>query len=305
MELPQPHAAIAHATAATRVTVPARALTVARSESAPAEDSLRNTNVDGSVSFDANGRPKADRELRRLFDYFLARTGERAPATIRRDLWAYLRDTLHLDSTAQTQVLDWFDQYVAVQHAAVEMMRTGDLRVDAARLRDLHCGLLGDELAHAWFSIDDDYAAYTAERLALAHDASLSAAEKSRRLSELESKMDPVERESYHAATDFQIASLQSKQFDAESTDAATRHAERAALWGEDAATRLAALDQAEADWNARVAAYAQARAALLANTALNPASRETQLSGLLSGFSEAEQRRVLSLAQANLLPKH
>ncbi len=32
------------------------------------EDSLRGTEIDGRVAFDANGRPKADRELPRLFD---------------------------------------------------------------------------------------------------------------------------------------------------------------------------------------------------------------------------------------------
>ena len=269
------------------------------------EDSLRGSDVDGGVTLDANGNPKADRALRRLFDYFLARIGERDAAMIRADLFAHLRDALHLDAMAQARVMDWFDRYVAVQRAAVEMARSGDLRRDAARLRDLHRGLLGDELARAWFGSEDDYAGYTAERLALAHDASLSAAAKAQRMVELESKMDPLERENYHAATDFQIASMQSQQFEAAGTDAATRYVERAALWGEDAATRLGALDQAEADWNARIAAYARARDALLANTALNASAREAQLAALLNGFSEPERRRVLSLAQANLLPRH
>ncbi|TLY50764.1 MAG: hypothetical protein E6K53_09445 [Gammaproteobacteria bacterium] len=269
------------------------------------EDSLRDTEVDGGITFDANGRPRADRDLRRLFDYFLARTGEREPAAIRADLRMHLRDALHLDAGAQAQVMDWFDKYVAVQRATVEMVRSGDLRRDAARLRDLHRGLLGDELARAWFGTDDDYASYTAERLRLAQDKSLSAADKTQRLADIEAKMDPVERENYHAATDFQVASMQSREFAAAGTDATTRHDERAALWGEEAATRLGALDQAEADWNARVAAYARARDALLANSALSSDARETQLAALLMGFSEAERRRVLSLAQANALPPH
>lgn len=307
VESPQPGAAIAQvAPNATHISHPAStfAPSAAPHDFVAAEDSLRDTSVDGSISLDLNGRPKADRGLRRLFDYFLARTDERTPAAIRDDLSAHLRDALHLDVAAQAQVLQWFDKYVAAQHAAVEMARSGDLRADAARLRDLHRGLLGEELARAWFGVDDDYAAYTAERLALARDKSLSAAEKAQRTAELEASMDPVERESYHAATDFQVASLQSREFDAAGTDAGTRHAERAALWGEEAATRLAALDQAEADWNARVAAYAQARDAVLANTALGAGAREAQLAALLDGFSAAEQRRVLSLVQANVLPK-
>jgi len=273
--------------------------------SAVPEDSLRDTEVDGGVTLDANGRPRADRDLRRLFDYFLARTSEREPTAIRADLLAYLRNALHLDAAAQARVMDWFDKYVAVQQATVEMARSGDLRIDAARLHDLHRGLLGDELARAWFGTDDDYASYTAERLALAHDKNLSAADKTQRLADIEAEMDLLERENYHAATDFQIASMQSREFAAAGADAATRHAERAALWGEEAATRLGTLDRAEADWDARVAAYARARDALLANSALNSDAREIQLAALLNGFSETERRRVLSLAQANALPRH
>lgn len=267
------------------------------------EDSLRDTAVDGAVHLDASKRPLADRDLRHLFDYFLARLGERDERAIRADLLAHLRNTLNLDAAAQAQVLDWFDAYVAVERAASALPRSGDLAADAKRLRTLHRARLGDELAQAWYGTEDDYAAYTAQRLAIEHDTVLGASEKAQRLGELEATLNPQQRESLRSSTDFQIALAQSAQLDDQAADASTRYVDRAALWGEDAATRLAALDQSEADWSDRLAGYARARASALADSALSPAAREARLAALLAGFSESERRRVLSLAQANALP--
>lgn len=268
---------------------------------APREDSLRGSAVDGAVNFDAAGRPRSDRELRRLFDYFLTRLGERDEAQVRDDVLAYLRDGLRLDAPAQSQVLAWFDAYVATGRATAELPRSGDPVIDAAQLQALHRARLGDALARAWFGEDDDYAAYTAQRLAIEHDGVLTAQDRAQRLSDLEGTLDPLQLEGMHAATDFQIAVAQSRELDASSADAAARLAERAALWGDDAALRLAALDQAESEWHRRAAAYARARAEILASSALAPSARDARLQSLLDGFTDPEQRRLLSLAQASV----
>lgn len=271
----------------------------------PRADSLRGSSVDGAVNFDARGSPLADRDLRRLFDYFLARLGERDIDAIRNDVWAHVRDVLQLDASAQARVLAWFDAYVVVARMSAELLRSGDPVADAARLRELHRARLGDELARAWFGDDDDYAAYTAARLALEHDARLDAAQKSQRRAELDATLDPRQRDDLRASTDFQIAAAQSRALDAAGADTAARFADRAALWGEDAAARLALLDQAEASWNARAAGYARARAGVLGDATLAPTARAARLRELLADFSEAEQRRLLALAAANALPAY
>lgn len=265
-------------------------------------DSLRGTKVDGAVHLDAAGRAIADRDLRRLFDYFLARLGERDVTAIRADLVAHL-DHLGLPVAVRWQVLDWFDAYVATERAATALPRSGDLATDLARLRDLHVERLGSALADAFYGADDAYAAYTAQRLALEHDATLSPAERSARLDALEEQRDPAQRSDERASTDFQLAVAQTDQLTAEAADASTRHEARAALWGEAAARRLAALDEAEARWNARLAVYARGRAAVLGDRGLDAAQRAAQLQALLAEFSEPERRRVLALAEAGLLP--
>lgn len=268
------------------------------------EDSLRGTQVDGAVHRDASGLPVADRDLRRMFDYFLARLGERDEAAIRNDLFAHLRDALHLSVAAQAQVLAWFDAYVATERAATQLPRSGNLADDLAQLRALHAERLGAELARAFYGSEDDYAAYTAQRLALEHDTALSPAQREAALRELEAQLDPAQRASRDAGTDFQLAVAQTEQFAVDGADARTRHDERSALWGEAAAQRLDALDRQEAQWNARLVAYAHAREAVMADHALDAAQRDARLAALLKEFGEAERGRVLALAEAGLLPK-
>jgi len=120
----------------------------------------------------------------------------------------------------------------------------------------------------------------------------------------LEMQRDPVQRDAQQASIDFQLAVAQTEQFAMDHAGVATRHEERAALWGEDAARRLEELDRQEAQWNARLAAYARARAGVLADPMLAPAVREVRLAALLKAFREPERLRVLALTDAGLLPK-
>lgn len=268
------------------------------------EDSLRGTDVDGGVRLDANGRLVADRELRRLFDYFLARLGERSPEQIRADLLAWLQTQPQLDATARAEVTRLFDRYVELQRASAALGRSSDLRADLQRLRELRKRELGIELARTWFGEEQDYAEQTLARLALASDASLDAQTRAQRLAELDRQQDPQQRAAREASTDFQLAVAQSEQLAATDASAQQRAQQRRELWGEEAAVRLAELDQQEASWQLRLSAYAQAREHLFADRGLTPQQREIRLERLLGDFSEAERRRVLTLADYGLLPR-
>lgn len=275
-----------------------------QSSSIAREDSLRGTQVDGGVRLDTNGRLVADRELRRLFDYFLARLGERSPEQIRADLLAWLQTQPQLDATARAEVTRLFDRYVELQRASAALGRSSDLRADLQRLRELRERELGSELARTWFGEEQDYAEQTLARLALASDASLDAQTRAQRLAELDRRQDPQQRAAREASTDFQLAVAQSEQLAATDASAQQRAQQRRELWGDEAAVRLAELDQQEASWQLRLRAYAQAREQLFADRSLAPQQREIRLARLLSDFSEAEQRRVLTLAEEGLLPR-
>ena len=77
------------------------------------------------------------------------------------------------------------------------------------------------------------------------------------------------------------------------------RHQERAAIWGDEAAQRLAALDQERALWQARVEGFRSERQQILANESLSAEQQAEQIQELLNrDFQPAEARRALALAE-------
>lgn len=266
-------------------------------------DSLRGSDVDGGVRLDADGRVAPDRELRRLFDYFLSRLGERDPAQIRADLLAWLQTQPQLAASVRSDVLNLFDRYVELQRASAALGRSDDIAADLKRLSELRRRELGEALAQAWFGEDEAYAASTLERLALARDTTLDAATRAQRQAEIDARLDPQQSEARAASTDYQLALAQTEQLAADRASAAQRAQQRTELWGADAASRLAQLDEQELSWQLRLRSYAHAREQLFADGALAPAQRAQRLERLLEGFSEAERRRVLALAEEGLLP--
>jgi lipase chaperone LimK len=112
----------------------------------------------------------------------------------------------------------------------------------------------------------------------------------------LDVDLSPEQRAMRAETIDPLLASEQTSQFDALDVPPAQRQAERAALFGAEAAERLAALDAERAAWDARVAAV-RAQHQGWADSELDPAEREARLQNLLDAdFSDSEQRRVRAL---------
>lgn len=274
-----------------------------RAPEALPRDSLHGTDVDGAIHLDANGDPIADRELRRVFDYFLERLGERSPDAIRASFVAWLAQASGLPARAQARVLELFDAYVDAERAAAALAASGDLRDDLARRAALRRERLGKATAGAWFGDDERYADYTLRRLALERDASLDMSERLARREALDGELDPTQRDALRASTEFQQTIEQTARLDALDAGAAQRYAERAAEWGDDAAQRLAQLDTQRAQWRQRLQDYAHERTVIASDASLSTAARDARIEALLaSRFDEAERRRVLALAEAGML---
>lgn len=272
--------------------------------SAGAADSLRDTEVDGAAALDAQGRPRADRELRRLFDYFLARSGERPPEAIRSALAAHLH--ARLAPAALATVLAWYDAYVALERDSVALAQAaGGADAAFARVRALRRERLGEELAQAFYAQEEtDYELARqrgALRGALLADRDLDAAERARGLAELEraAAAAPALRDS----AQLHDALAQNRRFERDGTDAAARYALREAQYGAQAAQRLAELDRRRADWQLRLRSYAAQRQRVLAEGGLDEAQRRRRLDALLAGFDPNERRRVDALARNGGLP--
>ncbi len=261
------------------------------------QGSLRDSTPDGRVTLGADGHVSVDVELRRRFDWYLAALGELDVARIRRVLAADLREQFG-EGTAQA-VLAIFDRYVGYQHARARLQALPDesLRDRFARERALRRQWLGETGAAAMFGEEEAYTEYTLARMDLARDTSIDATTRARRLAELEATLPAATREVMRDATSAALVDEQTRQFETLGLDDAQRRKEREALWGRDAARRLAALDRERAEWDARVARYVAARDALRREHRDAPARAEPLIAQLRArSFNETEARRVASL---------
>jgi len=258
------------------------------------QSSLRGTEVDGGVLFNAQGQVVIDPGMRRLFDYYLSLIGERDLIQIR----ALLKDHLlgKYGPANTDSVLQYFDRYTDYLDALTRL-KLGAISSPEERLQQvtaLRNRMLGEEMAAAFFADEEALAALTLKRMAIANDKNLTADQKARLLAELDAS------ENYSARTEADTAALiteQTLQLDASNLTEAQRSAEREALWGKEAAGRLAQLDQERARWDTRIEQYLLARSRIDANRCLSAAARAQAIAELRAQqFNAAEQRRIASL---------
>lgn len=265
-------------------------------------DSLSGTDIDGALHLDAAGNAIADRDLRRLFDYFLARIGEQTPEQIRSALLEHLQAAYPTKTVAQA--MRWFDAYVALEQEATGLaQKGGDPREAVARLRELRRARMGADIAAAWWGEEDRHLDNTLARQDILADKTLTQAQRESRLAELNAQLAPQERELREQADTMDMAIAQSRDFAERGVPPAERFAEREKLFGPEAAQRLAALDEKHAQWQDRLRTYGAQRQRVLSDPALTPAQREQRLSALLARFDVNERRRVDALTRNNLLP--
>lgn len=258
--------------------------------------SLRGTEVDGEVRFGADGSVIPDAGLRRLFDYHLSMMGETDLAGVRSLLRAYLQSRFHAARTER--VLAAFERYVAYQRALMDApgAKSADPAVRLAEAKRLRRSLLGEAMSDGFFAEEEALAELSLRRREIAADPELDAARK-------RALLDALDRESGYetrtAAELPELAARQAEDIERRGLTPAQRHAERTALWGQEAAERLAALDAQQADWDARVLRYAEARNRILQDTRLDAAQRNANIAALRGRmFTAPEQRRIASLEE-------
>jgi lipase chaperone LimK len=246
--------------------------------------SLRGTELDGALRMDAQGRLLQDRELRRLFDHLLAGLGELSLDALRARLRAHALGIGGEPLAAQAMAA--FEQYLDYlrREAKLALPLDADLAARLESLMALRRDAFGDELAEALFGEEERYAL---DALA--------------RLEGGEGLADAPETERWQTerdeATEHLLALEQTEQFEQIDVSQQQRFEERSALYGEDAAVRLAALDAERAGWQQRLDEWQALRDAIRNNAGLDAAARERELQALRGRlFDEAEQRRVQAL---------
>jgi lipase chaperone LimK len=257
--------------------------------------SLDGTEPDGAIRADDAGHLVVDLELRRLFDHFLIASGEEPLAAIRARIVAVLH--ARLPATAEAEAIAILDRYLGYRDAARQLSPPAEPRAGLGQLHDLRARMFAPEVARAWFA-DEEAATYAAlDRRDALLDPALSPAERERRIAEIDSRLPAAVREARAAAT-APIDELDREQaMRAAGAGDDQIAAARTAAFGPEAAARLAGLDRSRAAWDARLAQFRAARAALLADPGLDDAERGRRIAELLArSFTPEERIRVEAL---------
>ncbi len=258
--------------------------------------SLEGTEPDGAVLADASGHLIISLELRRLFDHFLAASGEESVATMRARIIAVLH--ARLPDTAAAEAIAILDRYLAYRDAARHLLPpSSDLKAGLDQVHELRSKMFSPAVVQAFFA-DEEAATYAAlARRDVLADTTLSAAERERRLAEADARTPPAVLAARAAATapiDELSRETQLRAAGASDQDIA---AARTAALGAGAAARLADLDRAHAAWDARLAQFRAERAAVLADPSLGDAERQRRIDDLLArSFTASERLRVEAL---------
>lgn len=255
--------------------------------------SLLGTARDGALRVDAAGDLIVGPEILALFDYFFSATGEESDEVIRARILAAIR--AELSGPAADRAIALLDDYIAYREATRALSAQGstdlDDRLDALRrLRRKH---FGDEDADKLFGEQERADAVALEQKRVREDRSLSPEERDRRLARLEEDLpEPIRAARDEAVRPQRQQAEEQAMREQGATDEEIRR-RRVETVGEEAADRLAALDQRRAAWKERLAAFRAKRAAIVASEPSEPAQRAAVQRLLEESFTPEEQIRV------------
>lgn len=265
------------------------------------QTSLRDADIDGALHFGPDGRLRPDADLLRRFDFFLALSGERSDADIRRLLLASIAD--QYGPVAAAEAAAWFDRYLGLRAELAAQLGEADLTRDLAAIERAQRRWFGDH-AEAMFAAENDYRAIAAERMRLQRDTQLSEADRAALEAELDARLPEAVRDDLQQSANVELAHGQTRQFEQQGLSEAQRRSEREALFGADAAQRLAELDRQRATWDQRVADYVRQRDQLQTRAWRDASQQQAALANLRNSlFSGPDLRRVESLEAVGQLP--
>ncbi|MDP2771740.1 MAG: lipase secretion chaperone [Giesbergeria sp.] len=265
----------------------------ARAPSAPGAQGASASNAAAGQAR-ASGSTAADPlltpGLRYSLEALLAAAGETSdPQQLKQRLEALVGQ--HFPPELATRALALAHRYVDYRVALAQLRPPADqtdpqaLRTVMAERQRVRLQYFDGDEFDALFAQDLALDEYMLARLEIERNSALTPEQKRSALQEAEQGLDPAVRAQRAEAVAHEGVAQQTATFNAQGVDERTRHAQRSAQYGPEAAQRLAQLDREQGDWNARLDQYQQAVASTQDPTRL--ASLRSQL------FSSEEQLRV------------
>ena len=287
-------------------TVPS-ADTVIKPESLPElPPELAGLEPDAQLQTDKDGNLIPTHDLRLLLDFYLANVDQEPLNVVLQRIRLALGQ--RLQEPALGQALALLERYVSYGMSLEEMQARMPAGVttegfDLAALKQRQQAL--DSLRQEYFDRDENAAFFqdeqqlddfTLARLEVENNESLSAAEKQRRIAQLEQQLPEKVRTARKRAVVHGDVYEKAEALKANNASEAELFQLRAAELGEQAALELAKLDKQQAQWKQRLADYRQQKAQI-EQASLSPTDRDAAIGELRERlFSGPEQMRVRAL---------
>ena len=264
-------------------------------------ESLRETEVDGTLEVDAQGNLVISEQLRHLFDYFFTAVGEISFEEAAERIRIYLAS--QLQDPALGQSLTLLQNYIDYKTALVELEQGFPVVADIAGLRArqdevqrLRARLFSPEAHAAFFAAEEIYNHFTLERLAILQDPNLTDDDKAAMIENLRQSL-PDDVQDVLIPQIHQELTVQTEQLLEQGADPSEVRELRLSLVGPEATGRLEDLDQERQQWQQRMDDFSAEREAILSYQGLAEDDKQAAIEELLENrFNANERLRVSSL---------
>lgn len=233
--------------------------------------SQQDTQVDCQLQLDAGNRLMVNEHTRNCFEYFITQYGEKSLEQIRADFQGYIQHSYH--DPARAQVLDLWSRYMDYRKQLGQLSTPSSQQDDSRYYQKLfnQTQSLRQQYFSAYeieglFGTEDQYHAYTLDRMSILQDASLSEAEKAQKLRERFQQLPEDWQANLEQVSQLEDLRKLSADLKARHASAAELRQMRLNLVGADATQRLEQLDQQRENWQQRVDRYLTARDEVLAS---------------------------------------
>lgn len=279
-------------------------------EKNPLPYSLEGTSVAGGIAYNEEGILKKSLPLRELFDYLLTLENEWDEQATRIWLLGYAQTAAQFTPSpenAAQQVVEAFDTYLAYLKASDAIIPdNGYAHEDflakfkkvSAEMYTLRRDHFGAEVADNYFNEEEQYDQSQYDRAVILSDTSITQSERDQKLAQWANNIkDPTHRAielEKKKTRDFnqRMAALRERGASDEEI-----HAVRAEAYGQQAAERLAALDNEQRLWQQRIDSYKEYYESLR-ELPISPAEMAEDMQDYIKArFTEREQRRLPQLS--------
>lgn len=266
-------------------------------------DSLRDTDVDGSLEVDAQGNLVISEQLRHLFDYFFTSVGEISFDEAAERIRLYLASQLREPALAQSRTLlnnyiDYKTQLVELEQSFPVVADITALRAREDQVQRLRAQLFSAQAHAAFFAAEEVYNHFTLERLAILQDPNLSDDDQALMIESLRQSL-PDDVQDLLIPQIHQELTLQTEQLLEQGAPSSEVRELRLSLVGPEATGRLEELDQERQQWQQRMDDFSAERQAILRDQGLAARDRQAAIAELLdSRFNANERVRVASLLE-------